>query len=137
MSEKAPKLDLSNIVAAATAGVSQAPVAAKPKGPSPILLQKAVETAQAVDAFREADIKAKALRQELLIAMKVEGINAIPMSDRKPITVETGEACSAPSQGVLKANLSAADAEKVWAATKKSYERLEVPKPEGPSEPLA
>lgn len=137
MSEKAQKLDLANIVAAATAGATQASAVVKPKGPSPALVQKAAVTAQAVDAFREADAKAKALRQELLLAMKAEGVNAIPMSDRKPITLEEGEACSAPSQGVLKANLTAELAEKVWAATKKPYERIEIPKPEGPSEPLA
>lgn len=139
MTEK--KLDLGNVVGAAVGAVEAAPTQAitteppKPRQPSPGLLQKMTEAVAAYDTHREAEARATALKNELFLTMKAEGIDEIPFPGRGPVKIERGEECKAASQGILKANLTAEDAEKVWKATKKSYERLSIPKAPDVQEP--
>jgi hypothetical protein len=144
------KIDLDNLVSESLAKVNPkepaktpapaavvpppnpAPPPSPPKEPSKALLALAAEALVAADAYREAEGKVKALRIELFEAMKKEGVDEIPVAGREgPIKIERGEKCEAPSQTILKEKLSAADAEMVWQATKKKYERLAtLPKPE-------
>lgn len=125
------QLDLGNIVAKSTAAPGPVPVA--PRKASPALVQKCAEAVRAADEARDAETKAKALKDELLLAMRAEGITEIPMLDRTPVKIDSGKECRAPSRGILEAHLTPEQVKQVWDATEKPYERLSIPKPEAPN----
>lgn len=158
-------LDLSNIVEVACAGAGLAPAppltaapktdaptpdapkpvappapqaapAGPPKVASPALSQKAHELVAVADQLRELGQKYEALKGEAFAAMKAEGVDDVPLSDRKhPLSIERGEETKNVSKGILQAHLKPEEVDKLWAAAKKPFERLSVPKPDVPDGP--